>query len=74
VLDRDLERFISAFIDINGNPFPEAALGGLMELIQGGHSAPMWLKFGETNVKVEPVRSTEVPARFDFQAQPVATG
>lgn len=70
--DRDLERMLPALVDANGTPLPEAALGELMQLIQGGRAAPLWLKVGDANVKVEPVKSDEVPSRFGFDAEPAA--
>ena len=70
--DRDLDKMLPALIDANGTPVPEAALDQLMQLIQEGRAAPLWLKFGEANVKVEPVKSDEVPSRFGFDAEPAA--
>ena len=72
--DRDLERLLSAFIDANGNALPETALDELMQLLQEGRSAPVWLKFGEANVKIEALRSAEAPARFGFDAAPAQPG
>lgn len=72
--DRDLESLLPAFIDTNGNALPEDALGELMQLLQQDREAPLWLKYGESNVKVEPVQSEAVPARFGFTAQPAAPG
>lgn len=70
--DRDLDKMLPALIDANGTPVPEAALGELMQLIQEGRAAPLWLKLGEANVKIEPVKSDEVPSRFRFDAEPAA--
>jgi hypothetical protein len=70
VHDHDLEKMLPAFIDANGNAMPEDALDQLMQMLQTGHAAPLWLKYGESNVKVEPVQSRDVPRRFGFDARP----
>lgn len=72
--DRDLDKMLTALIDANGTPLPEAALEEVMQLLQEGRTAPLWLKFGEANVKVEALRSDEVPSRFGFDAEPAAAG
>lgn len=68
--DRDLDRILPFLIDANGTPLPEDALEEVMELLQHGHDAPVWLKFGEANVKIKPIRSDEVPRRFRFDPKP----
>lgn len=68
--DRDLESALPALIDANGTALPEDALEDVMALLQQGLEAPVWLKLGEQNVKVEPIRSGEVPARFGYTAKP----
>lgn len=70
VHDRDLARLLPHFIDANGNPLAEPVLDELMELLQRGCGAPLWLRYRESSVRVEPIASNEVPARFGFVAQP----
>ncbi|HXF67948.1 MAG TPA: DUF2946 family protein [Burkholderiales bacterium] len=70
VHDRDLARLLPQFIDANGNPLAEPVLDELMELLQRGRPAPLWLKYRESCVRVEPIAASEVPARFGFVAQP----
>jgi hypothetical protein len=69
--DRDLDRILPHFVDANGNPLPEEALDPLMEEAEHGGAVPLWLKFRESNVKVEPLLSREVGQRFGHVAQPV---
>jgi hypothetical protein len=68
--DRDLDSTLPALIDANGGALPEDAIEDVMALLQEGSVAPVWLKLGEQNVKVEPIRSREVPARFGYIAHP----
>jgi hypothetical protein len=68
--DRDLDSALPALIDANGTALPEDALENVMALLQAGAEAPVWLKLGEQNVKVESIRSGEVPARFGYTAHP----
>ncbi|MBI2509563.1 MAG: DUF2946 family protein [Betaproteobacteria bacterium] len=70
VHDRDLERLLPAFIDANGNPVVEEALDELMELAQRGQAVPLWLRFREASIRVEPIASSEVAGRFGFVARP----
>lgn len=70
VHDRDLERLLPAFTDAGGNPLSEEALDELMDLAQGGKTVPLWLKFREYRVKVEPIAAREAPGRFGFVARP----
>ncbi len=71
VHDRDLGRLFPYLIDINGNPLDDNALVGVMELLQQQQPAPLWLRFRDASIKIEPVRSNEVPMRFGFTACPV---
>lgn len=70
VHDRDLERLLPYLIDASGNTLTEAALDELMELAQQGKPVPLWLKFREPGIKIEPIASQQVGARFGFVAQP----
>ena len=70
VHDRDLEFTLASMVDANGNALAEPALDEAMTTMQQGNRAAMWLKLGASNVRVEPVRSADVPARFGFVARP----
>jgi hypothetical protein len=70
VHDRDLEATLPALVDADGNALGEDALENAMTLMQEGHAAPAWIRLGASNVRVEPMRSTEVPKRFGYVAHP----
>jgi hypothetical protein len=70
VHDRDLERLLPHLVDANGNALPEAALDALMEEAGLGGGVPLWLRFRESNVKIEPILSRETAGRFGFVAHP----
>jgi hypothetical protein len=72
VHDRDLARLLPLFIDANGTALPEDVLDELMELTQQGRSVPLWLKLRDITLKVEPLRSSGVPARFGYVPYPAA--
>ena len=72
VHDQDLERLIPFFIDANGGAVPEDVFEELMELTEQGRPVPLWLKLRDTSVKLEPICSAKVPARFGFVARPTA--
>jgi hypothetical protein len=71
VHDGDLDRLVLSFVDANGRPLDEVALDPLLELVEGGQSAALWLRFRRRNIKVGPIRSATVPGRFGFIAHPV---
>jgi hypothetical protein len=68
--DRDLERLLPALIDANGAALPEEALDRFMEQAQQGESIPVWLRFHDSNIKVEPVPMRQVAGRFGFVSRP----
>jgi hypothetical protein len=68
--DRDLGLVFPCLIDANGNAFDETVLENLFGLLQQGQEAPLWLRLGEDNVRIGPIRSAEVPRRFGFVARP----
>jgi len=70
VHDRDLERLLPHLIDANGNPLPEAVIDEIMEQVEHGKRLPLWLKFRESNVRIEPIAAREAAGRFGFVAQP----
>jgi hypothetical protein len=70
VHDRDLDRLPPCLTDADGNPLAEAVLDELMDLAQQGRAAPLWLKFHESRIRIEPIVSGDVARRFDFVARP----
>jgi hypothetical protein len=70
VHDRDLERLLPHLIDVNGNPLPEEAIDALLNEAEQGGSVPLWLRFHDSNVKIDPVRSQDAGKRFGFVAEP----
>ena len=72
--DRDLEAALGALIDVNGGAMPEAAVEDALALIEQGRDAPVWLKLGDSNVKVQAIQSAEVPGRFGFTPRPASSG
>ena len=68
--DRDLPRLETSFVDANGTPLPEAVLDELMELAAQQRAVPLWLGFRERSVKVDSIRSGDVPTRFGFVRDP----
>jgi hypothetical protein len=70
--DRDLDAMLTALIDANGTALDEDVLDAAMSQFQNGEEAPLWLKLGESNVKVRAIRAADVPARFGFDARPAA--
>ena len=68
--DRDLDTMLTALIDAKGAVLDEDALETAMSLFQRGDEAPLWLKLGDSNVKVRTIRSPDVPARFGFDPLP----
>jgi hypothetical protein len=72
VHDQYLEQLIPFFIDANGGAVPEGVFEELMELAEQGRPVPLWFKLHDTSVRLEPIRSTEVPLRFGFVPCPTA--
>jgi hypothetical protein len=70
VHDRDLDRLFPYLIDANGTPLDENVLEQLLELLERQREVPLWIKFRESSIKVEPIRSDEVAMRFRFVARP----
>lgn len=68
--DRDLERLLPHLVDDSGKPPSESALDELLEQVGRGRRAPLWLKFREANVRIEPIASREAAGRFGFIARP----
>lgn len=72
--DRDLARVLPCILDENGERPEEAALEALLDLAQSGEPVPLWLGLAEARVKLEPIRSAEVPHRFGFVPDPAPPG
>jgi hypothetical protein len=70
VHDRDLERLVPCLVDAGARPVEEAALDGLMEALERGQPAALWLSVGGSKPKIEPIASGDVAKRFAFVAQP----
>jgi hypothetical protein len=70
VHDRDLERLLPYFVGADGTPMPDDALDQLMEALQQGTPAPLWLQYHASRVAIEPIASSDVPRRFGYTAQP----
>ena len=71
VHDRDLGRLFPYLIDANGTALDENVLLEVMDLLQQQRPAPLWFRFHEDNLKVEPILSGDVPQRFGFVSRPV---
>ena len=70
VHDRDLDRVFPHLIDANGSRLEDDVLEKLMVALERQEDVPLWLGVRETNVRVAPIRSDEVPARFGFVPNP----
>ncbi len=70
VHDSDLEMMLPTLIDEDALMLSFDALENAMSLLQRGDTAPIWLALGPSNVRVEPIRSDAVPARFHFNPTP----
>jgi hypothetical protein len=70
--DHDLQNMTQAFADSDGNAIDEDALVAMMERLQRGDEAPLWLRYEAALVKVEGLRSSEAPRVFGFEASPSA--
>src|SRR6185295_19534878 len=68
--DRDLDRLTPRLVDANGNPLDEAVLEALVEHAAHGSPLPVWLKFREMHVKIDPIAAGQVPGRFSFVREP----
>ena len=74
VHDQDLDPLLlHSIIDVNGNVIEENAFDELLELIEHQRPIPLWLKFRDSNIRIEPIRSADVPKRFGFDPHPTET-
>jgi hypothetical protein len=71
VHDQDLDpSLLAAMVDINGNVIDENVFDELLELIEHQRPIPLWLKFRDSNVRLEPIKSDDVPKQFGFDPHP----
>lgn len=71
VHDQDLDPLlVGAMVDANGNTFDEDTLEALLDRAEHLEPIPVWLKFRDTEARLEPIRSTDVPRHFRFDPQP----
>ena len=71
VHDQDLDPLLlHSIIDVNGNVIEENAFDELLELIEHQRPIPLWLKFRDSNIRFEPIRSADVPKRFGYDPHP----
>ena len=74
VHDQDLDPLLLAsIIDANGNVIEEAVFDELVEVIEHQQAIPLWLKFRDSNVRLEPIQSADVPKRFGYNPHPAPT-
>jgi hypothetical protein len=71
VHDRDLGCLSPYFTGADGNPLDDDVLEGLIDLLRSGNDAPLSLRIHGAILRVGPVRSVEVPARFGFVPRPL---
>ena len=71
VHDQDLDPLLLAsIIDVNGNAVEENVFDELVELIEHQQPVPLWLKFRDSNVRLEPIQRADVPQRFGYDPHP----
>ena len=64
---------LASIIDANGNVIEEAVFDELVEVIEHQQAIPLWLKFRDSNVRLEPIQSADVPKRFGYNPHPAPT-
>ena len=69
--DRSLEAIVASFVDAKRKPVMDSALDAMMERLQRGERADLWLEHGGARVEVEPIESADVPRRFGFDPNPL---
>jgi hypothetical protein len=71
VHDQDLDPLLLAsMIDANGNVVEESVFDELVELIEHQRPIPLWLKFRDSSIRLEPIPSATVPKRFGYEPHP----
>ena len=61
---------LTSVIDANGNVVEESVFDELVELIEHQHPIPLWFKFRDSNVRIEPILTADVPRRFGYNPHP----
>ena len=64
---------LASIIDANGNVIEEAVFDELVEVIEHQQAIPLWLKFRDSNVRLEPIQRADVPKRFGYNPHPAPT-
>ncbi len=71
VHDQDLDPLLlAAIIDANGNAIEEEAFDALLDIIEHQQPIPLWINFRDSNIRLEPINSADVPKRFGFVPHP----
>ena len=70
VHDGDLVRVLPQFVDVSGTALAEDVLEERMHLTREGQLTPLWLDLCGTMLRVEPLSSSTLAARFGFVATP----
>ena len=70
--DRDLDAVAAALTGANAEQPGDDALDAMIDRLQAGAEAPLWLEFGGSRVKVAPLESAEAPRRLGFDPRPAA--
>ncbi len=74
VHDQDLDPLLmAAMIDVNGNVMEESTFDELLPFIEQQQPIPLWIKFRDSNIRLEPIRSADVPRQFKFNPHPAET-
>jgi hypothetical protein len=69
--DRDLERLLNAFTDVNGAALSEENIAAAIEQLQSGVAANLAFAYRGNLETVSPITAAEVPERFDFVPRPM---
>jgi hypothetical protein len=70
--DRDLDAAVAAFVDAAGRTLEDDALHDLIESVQRGEDALLWLEYGGAKVKLAAISSAEAPRRFGYDPLPAS--
>ena len=69
--DRDLERLLAGFTDVNGNAQNEDTIAAAIEQLQSGVVVNLAFSYRGNLETVSPMTAAEVPERFDYVQRPV---
>jgi hypothetical protein len=62
---------LASIVDVNGNVIEEKAFDELLEVIEHQRPIPLWIKFRDSNVRLDPINSADLPKRFGFDPHPI---